>query len=67
MAVANLMTVAEVSDSMAKGIDTVLAMIHSGELKASNVSRSPNRPSWRIHPNDYQNYLESRSNQKGGV
>ena len=28
--------------------DTVLDHIHSGKLKAIDVGRSPNRPSWRI-------------------
>jgi hypothetical protein len=41
--------------------DSVLALIHSGELPATNVSRNPRgRPSWRIAEDDLDAFLESR-------
>lgn len=59
-----LLTVRDVADAMGAGIETVLAMIHASELKATNISRTSSRPRWRIHPDDYAAYLESRSNQQ---
>ncbi len=47
---------------MGTGSDHVLALIRSGELKASNLSLS-DRPRWKINPVDLQAFLDRRSNQ----
>ena len=46
------------------GIEFVLGLIHDGELKASNVSRSSNRPRWLVAEGDASDFLERRSNQQ---
>lgn len=46
------------------GIETFLSWIHSGQLKASNVSNSNTRPRWRIAKTDLNAFLEARSNQQ---
>jgi len=46
------------------GIEFVLGLIHDGELKASNVSRSSARPRWLIAESDAGEFLERRSNQQ---
>ena len=48
------------------GIETFLSWIHSGQLKASNVSNSTTRPRWRIAKTDFADFLERRSNQQQG-
>jgi hypothetical protein len=41
--------------------DKILAFIHSGELKAFNVSSDPNgRPQFRIQPEDARRFQEQR-------
>ena len=42
----------------------VLGLIHSGDIKASNVSRSSTRPRWVITEADLQAFLDARSNQQ---
>lgn len=59
-----LLTVRDIADAMGAGIETVLAMVHAGELRATNISRTSSRPRWRIHPDDYAEYLSTRSNQQ---
>ena len=46
------------------GIETFLGWIHSGALKASNISNSPARPRWRVAKKDLAAFLEARSNQQ---
>ena len=50
-------------ERLAIGIGPVLNWIHSGKLKAVNVSNSPDRPRWRIAIDDYEAFLKSRSTQ----
>jgi hypothetical protein len=40
--------------------DAVLAWIHTGELRAINVSAGPGRPTWRIAPEDLELFLAGR-------
>lgn len=54
----------QVSELAGVGIDTVLAWIHRGLLKASNVSMSSSRPRWLIAKDDWQAFLDARSNQQ---
>lgn len=53
-----------ICDQLGVSIDPVLGWIHSGELKASNVSRSSSRPRWLIAKEDLAQFLEARSNQQ---
>ena len=55
----------DVCDSLNVGMEPVLKWIHSGQLKASNISNSTSRPRWRIATADLQAFLDSRSNQQG--
>lgn len=43
--------------------ETVLRWIHSGDLKAFNISKRSTRPRWRIAQSDLDTFLETRSNQ----
>lgn len=54
----------DICDAIGVGIEPVLAWIHSGQLKASNISNSPIRPRWRIAKTDLDAFLETRSNQQ---
>lgn len=45
------------------GADQVLKYIRTGELKASNLSTTGDRPRWKINPDDLQAFLDHRSNQ----
>jgi len=40
----------------------ILSAIRTGDLKAVNLSDGP-RPRWKIHPDDLQRFLDSKSNQ----
>ena len=60
------LTPKDITEQVGVGIEPVLAWIHSGQLKASNVSNSPNRPRWRIAKTDLQDFLDRRSNQQQG-
>lgn len=42
--------------------DKVLAWIHSGELKATNISDSP-RPRYRVDPKDFEDFKLRRSSR----
>jgi predicted site-specific integrase-resolvase len=55
-----------ICESLDIGIEPVLAWIHSGQLRASNISNSPLRPRWRIAKDDLKTFLEHRSNQQKG-
>lgn len=57
-------TVNHVAKLLIVGDEAVLRWIHSGALKASNISSSATRPRWRIARADLANFLELRSNQK---
>ncbi len=43
-------------------VGKVLIWIRAGQLKAVNLS-SGDRPRWKIHPDDLQRFLDSKSNQ----
>lgn len=45
--------------------DTVYGWIHSGELKAVNMSKIPDgeRPRWRISRDDLDQFFEARANK----
>ena len=53
----------EICEMLAIGISPVLNWIHTKQLKAVNVSNSPDRPRWRIARTDLDAFLESRSTQ----
>ena len=45
--------------------DTILAAVHGGELKASDLRRpGARRPRWFIAEHDWQIYLDARSNMQ---
>ncbi len=50
-------TVQEVADYLGVNHETVLALINSGELVASNVSSGTQRPRWRILASDVGKFL----------
>lgn len=45
------------------GDDSVRSFINSGELRAVNTSLG-DRPRWRISPEDFARFCESRSNKQ---
>ena len=53
------MTVAQIADYLQTTEETVLQMIHRGELAASNINSKPNaqRPRWRILETDFASLL----------
>ena len=53
------LTVAQCADYMQTTEETVLQMIHRGEIVASNINTKPNaqRPRWRILESDFASYL----------
>jgi excisionase family DNA binding protein len=55
-------TVQQAADLVGLSEDGVLALIHNGELPASNVARSKDskRPSWRISEGDLGRLLLAR-------
>lgn len=53
-------TVAEVSDHIDLSVPCVLALIHSGDIVASNVSSGTQRPRWRIADDELTRWLTSR-------
>jgi hypothetical protein len=63
MTVTKFYTPPQVGRILRCGADHVLAHIRSGELKASNLSLTGDRPRWKINPDDLQAFLDSRSNQ----
>lgn len=52
-----------ICQSLGVGIDAVLSWIHTGQLKASNISNSPLRPRWCVAKADLDSFLSARSNQ----
>ena len=44
------------------GEDKVYGWIDDGSLKAFNLSGA-DRPRWKVHPDDFQLFLEGRSNR----
>lgn len=55
------LTPKEISERLAISVDTVLRWIHSGQLKASDVSRTASgRPQWRINATDLDEFLKLR-------
>jgi excisionase family DNA binding protein len=57
------LTVAEVADYFGVGPATVVSWIRSGELRATNVSRSPGgpKPRYRIAPSALTSFEQSRA------
>lgn len=53
-----------ICEQLGIGIEPVLSWIHSGQLKAANVSNSTTRPRWRIAKTDLADFLNRRSNQQ---
>jgi hypothetical protein len=53
------MTVAQVAELLQTTEETVLQMIHRGELAASNINSKPNaqRPRWRVLESDFASLL----------
>ena len=54
------LTVAAVAAHIGLTAPPVLALIHSGEIPASNVSSGTQRPRWRVDPDDLALWLTSR-------
>lgn len=56
------LSVAQVAERLGIRTHSVLDLIHSGELRASDVSLKPGgRPRWRILPADLEAFLLRRS------
>jgi len=53
------MTVAQVAELLQTTEESVLQMIHRGELAASNINSKPNaqRPRWRVLETDFASLL----------
>ena len=48
-----------------QAIDTIIMAIHARELRASDLRRpAGRRPRWYIAEHDWQQFLDSRSNQQ---
>ena len=54
------LTVADVAARISLTIPAVLALIHRGDITASNVSIGKQRPRWRVAPADLSCWLTSR-------
>ena len=54
------LTVADVAARIGLSVPAVLALIHSGDITASNVSAGTQRPRWRVAPDDLSFWLTSR-------
>lgn len=56
--------VPEIADRLRVKVDKVLSWIHSGELRAINVSqKSGCKPRWRISEDDLAAFLEARTSR----
>ena len=53
----------KVADILGCGTEKILAFIDRGELRAINTSLG-NRPRWKIRPEDFDAFCESRASQK---
>jgi len=53
-----------VCEQLGVGIETVLGWIHTGNLRAANISNSNTRPRWRVAKSDLQDFLDRRCNQQ---
>lgn len=58
-----LWQVKQVAEYLGVTDETVLGMIHSGRLPASNINTSPTaqRPRWRIRVSDIKEFLQNTS------
>lgn len=57
-------TVAQVAGNLQVKDDTVLELISSGVLKATNINPNGQRPRWRISAHDYGQFLmENRTKE----
>lgn len=54
------LTVADVAARIGLTVPAVLALIHRGDITASNVSSGTQRPRWRVDPADLSFWLTSR-------
>jgi excisionase family DNA binding protein len=54
------LTVADAAEEISVTDHAVLALIHRGELSASNVSLGSSRPRWRIASDELTRWLTSR-------
>lgn len=52
-----------IAAELGTSVDTVLGLIRSGQLKASNLGQRV-RPRWRVSRADLQAFLDARSNQR---
>lgn len=50
-------TVSQASEFLQVSEETVLNLIHSGRLAASNIGKSSRRPRWRILSTDISSFL----------
>ena len=58
------LTVADVADHIGLTVHAVLALIHRGDLAASNVSLGKSRPRWRIAADELSRWLTSRESSR---
>ena len=58
------LTVAAVADEIGLTDHGVLALIHRGDLTASNVSLGKSRPRWRIAADELSRWLTSRESRQ---
>lgn len=55
-----MLTVAQVAETLQLSEDSILNLIRSGKLPASNVGGGSQRPRWRVHPDTLSEFLDSR-------
>ncbi len=60
-----LRSVKQVAERLGVGQHSILSLIKSGDLVASDVSLTPGgRPRWRITPDDLEGFLLRRTHRK---
>lgn len=56
-----LLTIADCAKRLAVSEDSVLALVRSGRLRASNIGLGAIRPRWRVRPSDLETLLDART------
>lgn len=59
-------TIADIAASLGIRPHAVLALIHSGQLRAVDVSLKGRKPRWRILPEDLEGFFARRTPQPAG-
>ena len=57
------LTPPQIAKLLGVSVDKVAAFIERGELKAVNTSLGRSRPRWKVEPEAFRRFCDSRSNQ----